>query len=347
MAVSTLQRSTNQTLSEIAAFRDHDLQITLQYPERTAAVAQLLTALPEINSIEGWVGSGARVIQNGEDGITLGVTAIPADSDLIAPTMISGRWLDPAGSQEVVINADLLRFIPDLAVGETLLLDIEGKETAYLVVGIINGQLDGERVYLDYHGYVERFGGIGKAQEMVVEGTGMLSQTDLALLVEDTLRDANFAVTSIVTTETLQDGVRFQFGIVNMLLTVMSVLITAVGGFGLAGTMGMNVMERIREIGVLRSIGADTQTILQIVVIEGVVIGLLSWSLGGLLSYPIGRFLSTTIGVTLIEAPLSHSFSYQGVGLWFLVVVFLSAIASALPAYRAAKLEVREALAHV
>ncbi|MEM7801069.1 MAG: FtsX-like permease family protein [Chloroflexota bacterium] len=347
MAVSTLQRSTNQTLSEIAAFRNHDLQITLQYPERTQAIAQLLTTLPEVDAIEGWVGSGARVVQEGVDGITLGVTAIPADSDLIAPTLVAGRWLDPAGSHEVVVNADLLRFLPDLSVGETLRLDIEGKESDWLVVGIINGQLDGERVYLDYHSYVERFGGIGKAEEMVIQGSGILSQVELALLVEETLRDANIAVNSIVTTARLQDGIRFQFGIVNMLLTVMSILITAVGGFGLAGTMGMNVMERMREIGVLRSIGADTRAILQIVVIEGVVIGLISWSIGGLLSYPIGRFLSTTIGVTLIEAPLSHSFSYQGVGLWFVVVVFLSAAASAFPAYRAAQLEVREALAHV
>ena len=106
-------------------------------------------------------------------------------------------------------------------------------------------------------------------------------------------------------------------------------------------------MERIREIGVMRSIGADTKMILSIVVIEGLVIGLISWGLGALLSVPIGQALGGTIGDLLMGSPLTHSFSVQGVLLWMGVVIVLSTIASGMPAVKAARLEVRETLAHV
>ena len=51
--------------------------------------------------------------------------------------------------------------------------------------------------------------------------------------------------------------------------------------------MSMNVLERTRKIGVMRSIGAVNLAILPIVSDEGMLVGLISWGLGGLLSLPI------------------------------------------------------------
>ena len=50
----------------------------------------------------------------------------------------------------------------------------------------------------------------------------------------------------------------------------MALLIVAVGGISLASTMSMNVLERTREIGVMRAIGARNADILQMVIVEGV-----------------------------------------------------------------------------
>ena len=58
---------------------------------------------------------------------------------------------------------------------------------------------------------------------------------------------------------------------------------TSGGSIGLTGTMGMNVLERTREIGVMRSIGAVDRVVMKTVIIEGVVIGVISWLLGALL----------------------------------------------------------------
>ena len=56
-------------------------------------------------------------------------------------------------------------------------------------------------------------------------------------------------------------------------LIVMSVILGGVGGLGLMTTMSLNVLERRREMGVLRAIGASPRAVWLIVVAEGVVIG--------------------------------------------------------------------------
>jgi putative ABC transport system permease protein len=76
------------------------------------------------------------------------------------------------------------------------------------------------------------------------------------------------------------------------------------------------------------------------------VIGVLSWLLGSLLALPLSRLLSDAVGQAMSGVPLSFRFSASGVGLWLLIVIALSALASLLPARSASRLTVREVLAY-
>ncbi|MEM9777770.1 MAG: FtsX-like permease family protein, partial [Chloroflexota bacterium] len=348
MAVSTLQLSTANTLDEAINFYNHDVQVQLNSPLRTSILEKKLADLPELEALEGWENSGARIVKtDGTEGITIGISAIPVDSSMAQPVMTEGVWFNRPDSRQIVLNTKVLEFNPDLEVGGTITLNLHGKKDAWTIVGVSKGQLRGPVAYVPYEMYSRNYGRVGKASQIVMTAAPGVSSAELAAAVDTDLRAFGISVSSVTTVENDLDGLRFQFGIVTMLLTVMSVLITAVGGFGLVGTMGMNVMERIREIGVMRSIGADTRMILSIVVIEGLVIGLISWFLGAFLSYPIGQALGNSIGDLLMGSPLAHSFSVQGVVIWLIVVAALSSLASAMPAVQAARLEVRETLAHV
>ena len=112
------------------------------------------------------------------------------------------------------------------------------------------------------------------------------------------------------------------------------------------GTMSINVLERTREIGVLRAIGASNRAVLGIVIAEGVLIGVLSWLIGALLALPLSFLFSNAVGVAFLQMPLDFVFSLQGLAIWLGLVVALSALASFLPAWNAARLTVRDVLAY-
>lgn len=96
----------------------------------------------------------------------------------------------------------------------------------------------------------------------------------------------------------------------------------------------------------MRAIGAATGSIMQIIVVEGVLIGLISWLQAALLSLPLAKLLADQVGKAFVDAPLTFGFSTAGVALWLVIVVLLAVVASFLPARTASRLTVREVLAY-
>jgi len=112
------------------------------------------------------------------------------------------------------------------------------------------------------------------------------------------------------------------------------------------GTMSMNVMERTREIGVMRAIGATDRQVMNQVLAEGMLIGLISWVLAFGLAFPISYLMSYTVNYSIFGIPGRFAFDVSGVFIWLAIVVVLSLVASFLPARHAARLTIREVLAY-
>ncbi|NTU54721.1 MAG: FtsX-like permease family protein, partial [Anaerolineales bacterium] len=119
-----------------------------------------------------------------------------------------------------------------------------------------------------------------------------------------------------------------------------------VGSMGLTGTMGMNVLERTREIGITRAIGADDRAVMRTVIAEGVVIGMISFGLAIILSIPFTYGLSYIVSLAVFQTPIAVVFTYMGYAIWLGLVLVLSTVASILPARNAARLTIREVLAY-
>ena len=124
----------------------------------------------------------------------------------------------------------------------------------------------------------------------------------------------------------------------------LAMLVATVGGIGLMGALGISVMERRREIGVMRSIGANNHQVRAIFIMEGVLQGLASWLLSIPLAFLIAQPLARQLGQTMLDVDLDYAFSTPAVFLWLAVILIISISASWLPARQAARMSVRESL---
>jgi len=124
----------------------------------------------------------------------------------------------------------------------------------------------------------------------------------------------------------------------------MSLLMTTVGFMGLGSAMTISVLERTREFAVLRVIGARAGTIRRSVVGEAVLVGALSAGISLVLSVPLTIFVNWIVGTASFGPALGTGFSATAMPLWLAINIVGAVAASALPAWKASKLTIREAL---
>jgi putative ABC transport system permease protein len=160
------------------------------------------------------------------------------------------------------------------------------------------------------------------------------------------LRALGYGIAHIQAGRVAQEENEKTIDILIAFLLVMALLTAFVGSIGLAGTMGMSVLERTREIGVMRAIGAVDGKIVQSVLVEGTLIGGISWVLAWGLSFPISYLLLTIISRAMFGSAVPLKLTLQGAAIWLVAVLGLSALASVLPARNAARLTIREVLAY-
>lgn len=120
-----------------------------------------------------------------------------------------------------------------------------------------------------------------------------------------------------------------------------------IGCIGLASTMGANVLERIREFGVMHAIGARPKTVRRIVVAEGVFIALASCLLAVIPALGLTAAMNAVLGNLFFNAPLPFRISFLAAASWTVVVVLGAVLATDAAATRASRLTVREALAYL
>jgi putative ABC transport system permease protein len=349
IAVFTVRASLLTTMDDMFDYVDYDVYVSFQRGYRIDQLEQEALKVPGVTAAEGWQGGSARRLRADDtESDTMFIYAPRADSSFVQPKVVAGRWLVPTDENAIVVNTMLLKNEPDIKVGDEIRLSINSKETTWRVVGIMSGTPPVPMAYmnLDYYGQV--MGGSGRAGIVFVQtqrhDAAYESQVEKAL--EKHFTDLGLNVGSTMTSATEKSQISARFDVLVGFLLVMAVLLAVVGAIGLMGTMSLNVLERTREIGVMRAIGASNGAILQIVIVEGILIGLLSWLIGTLIAYPLSRVLSDQVGTSILQAPLSYTFSTGGAVTWLVVVFLLSALASFLPARSASRVTVREVLAY-
>ena len=274
------------------------------------------------------------------------VLGIQPGTKLLKLEIEEGRDLEPDDFDALVANTALAARNPQIKVGQTVVLRLGPAESTFKVVGISREAFSPPVGYVSRN-YFERAGGhTGVANTLRVA----LDRSDPSSI--DRFKEAldrNLEAEGIraLSTQSKADS-RFGFDqhmlMIYIFLIVMSVIIGAVGGLGLMTTMSLNVLERRREMGVLRAIGASPRVVALIVVSEGLVIGLMSFVVATIVAGPLSRGLGDFVSTALFSGGLSFSLDGNGIWIWFVASLILSGVASFVPAWNASRAPVREAL---
>lgn len=275
--------------------------------------------------------------------------APPASSRLVNPIIVAGRWIRADDVRKLAISEAVLKYFPNLKPGDLLTLKINGRNEKWEVVGIFKfvGR-EGILAYtpFEYSSQVLDLANRSLSFRVVTKQHDRAYQDLMAERLDHYFRGHGFKVRQAESGLASLDTASESLDTLVVFLLIMAVLTAIVGGMGLTGTMGMNVLERTREIGIMRAIGADDRAVMRTVIGEGFVIGSISFVFAIILSIPFTYLLSTIVSLAVFETPIKVVFTYLGYAIWFALVLVLSVVASILPARNAARLTIREVLAY-
>lgn len=348
IAVMSVRASLMHTIDDIARYWGYDVAVSTSERYQGAALVRAAERQPGVAHAEAWIEADAiRVRPDDTEVENITLVAAPADSGFIRPTILAGRWMRATDTREVVVNKD---FAKDerVEVGDEIDLKVQGAESTFRVVGECTGELRGPVIYAHYDGAAKQLRAAGRANYLMVatKDQSPEGQEAVAARLEEELKPLGYRVGRTDTNAAIRSRIEYQFNILVAFLLIMAIILAAVGGLGLMGTMSINVLERTREVAVMRAIGASDRAVVLVFLAEGIVVGLMGWAFGSIASVPMSRLLSDTVGIQFFGSVLSYAFSWRGALLWLGIALALAALASILPSLRAARISVQEALAY-
>ncbi|MEW9702703.1 ABC transporter permease [Paenibacillus sp. SI8] len=359
MTSLNIKTAWEQNLADAASDRHYDLEIRLNRPEAEDKVLPIVGSVPGVQQVETWNivpaaanrSDGLEIVRTYPDGGhgSFTIRSVPAESKMVQLTQQSGRWLQPGDIDAVVLNHTAHALFPNIKVGDPINLTVNGSPVILHVVGIAREIITPASAYVSPDAFAKIMGKSGQtnALRIIMENHDPNTISSITKEIERALEKEHVRMKVDISETRLDSALDGHVYILIFALITMAVLMAVVGGLGLMSTMAINVVERTREFGIMRTIGGKSGTVLRNVISEGVFIGLLSWTISIVLSLPLSFYVGRLIGNLSFKLPLPLVLSPMAAAIWLTIIILGSIAASAYPAWQATRLTIRETLAHI
>jgi putative ABC transport system permease protein len=313
-----------------------------------------LRGVAQIKYITGQISGRVTVIYNAQNA-SLPLTGVDPQvwNNMNTLTIDTGRFLQPSDNYVALIGSNVATGIYKKNIGVNQIINVAGKSVR--VVGIITSQGGGEdnQMYMPINAAVNLITDAKKNQydSIQIEAQSPDAVPDAVTIITNKLMisrhdnkpsDQDFTVSATATIASTASSI---VSSITLFLGAIAGVSLLVGAVGIANTMFTSVLEKTKEIGTMKAIGAKNRDILMIFIINSALVGLV----GGILGVILGSFLSLLfpmLGITLARgtsvAGISFSplLAFYGIAL----AIFVGVISGAVPAYRASKLKPVDAL---
>lgn len=333
--------------------RRYDFKIDLVEPLQTEFVENSLSTVPGVTQLESWQESIAvQQAANGLDGIQFRLTGVPADTSMIDFPLLEGRWLRPGDTNAMVINHEL-SYDEHVALktGDTITTRVGGETISWEIVGVVReigaprrglGLPVSAYVNLNYLANMTGMEGMTTTLRIQAEHHSQQAIREVNQNLERQMKLTGIRPYDLQTTIERRIILEEHMVVILVFLLIMAGMVASVGGMALASVISINVMERKREIGILRAVGASTWSVLRVFLGEALLVGLISWFVAITITGPLGKAVGDFAGWIFIRSPLESVFPTGAMFAWLILIVGISLGASFYPAWSATKLSVRE-----
>ncbi len=336
-----------------------DVEIRFDEPKSSNELTAIVEKVSGVSRVEAWNTVTTSIQNAGEIDVTrtypdqghgsLSLSAIPPSTSVIIPPQITeGRWLNPDDTDAVVLPASIRQTIPDVKVGDRVELSVDDHPTTWRVIGIASG-MGGSCPCVTQKGFEQASGRQDQANVVRIITDQHDKNTRLAVgqAAAQALAEAGIkaqeprSIDAVV--ETTEGHSIILVGVILLIASTIGI----VGLIGLGSTMSTGVIERTREFGVMKAIGASNSTVRRLVVFEGIFIAAVSCVVAAIPAIALTWAIGAGLGNLFLSTPIPFEVSAQGIAIWILVVIVGAALATLAPASQAARLTVREALAYL
>ncbi|MBN1401671.1 MAG: FtsX-like permease family protein, partial [Anaerolineae bacterium] len=251
-----------------------------------------------VEEAEGWA------LANGIVGLSEArLWGIPPGSELYRQVMRDGRWYRQGEPDTVVLSSELAD-VRNLKVGDAVEIQAQGKIRRFEVVGVaidhtifLGGELAG-KAFMSREALNRLLGRESQVSFFALGlGSRGIQATDEILAdVERKFAHLRPTVQPVYAEiAAAEEGSR----LLTIALAAMLIIVALVGSLGILNTMTLNVLERRREIAVIRAVGGSDLAVVLAFLGEGLTLGCLGWLVGLVLGYPAGRFFTGQLGQVL------------------------------------------------
>jgi len=356
LMVMSLSSSITTTLDAEFGRRSHDIIVSFDDLQRVDFTTSLVESVPGVEHAGMWLAAPATILHQGQKALDAGLGSqlqgVPLDDPMYIPKIVEGRWLQPGDGHVVVMNKQTADD-EKIRVGDNITLDLGdmGKDE-WQVVGLY-------RVFLMFGGgysidalYAPR-DTVFTCTKKTGKGSMLLVRTqshipaDVELTANrlgDIFRQNNIEIAQTETMPALRKTSDISFSYVIYMLLVLALIVAVVGGIGLMGALWISVIERTKEIGVMRAIGARSHTLLGMFLLEGITQGVMSWLIAVPISLVVTPMMANALGMAMFKSGLDTSFNIGAAFTWLVIILVIAALASLIPARNATKINVRQSL---
>ncbi len=365
LVVQTAVTSVDSTIGAVNANLDSDMRAIFKDPASFAKIKGQLVALPGVARIERDGATNATTPWG-----TISISGYEPDTQLYHPRLTSGRWLQPGDTDVVLLSDDVARKT-GLHLGDTLTIQNNFGTSTQRSLTVI-GTLDQSISNLGWIGaavipvnMLYELRGVSAAQ--AAASTAAASTLEVQILSRDRSQSSVDALAAQVnavvnpagssadghgyfngdvgTIDTTHEYVTRRQGdvyILYFMLYAVALIVGVAGVLGLANALAASVLERRREIGMLRAMGAKGRRVARVFWVEGLALGGLSWLAGALLGLP----LAYAFVQVLWQAVMPVHFYADAVAFAVMLAAILgiATLASVIPALRASRMRLAEIL---